>query len=255
MKWLVLVVILGIVACGSPPDRVIIGAGTTLVDSGFIEEVAGEYEATHPGVQLSILGESSAEILSLGRSGTAEVLITHAPKQEAVFLADEQPRISKIAFSSVFVLVGPPGLADTLDGLTTAEAFAQIVNRGYGFVSRGDGSGTNETELNQWPSPGVAPDGDWYISTGQGMGLTLQVADQRGAFTLSELGAFLGAENLGHLARVELVDPPTNPYRITVIESASQASLDFAEWLLGSDGQAAVRRVNDRLFGAIVYQG
>jgi len=247
-------VIFGLVACGSPPDRVIIAAGTTLVDSGFIEAVAGQYEVTHPGIQLSVVGESSAQILNLGKSGTAQVLITHAPEQEAVFLADEHPRISKTVFSSAFVLVGPPGLADTLDGLTTAKAFAQIADRRYGFVSRGDGSGTHEAELNEWPRPGVAPDGDWYISTGQGMGLSLQVADQRGAFTLSELGAFLGAENLGHLVRVDLLDPPTNPYRITVIESASPASLDFAEWLLGSDGQAAVGRVNEQIFGAVIYQ-
>ncbi len=247
-------VILGLVACGGSPDRVIVGAGTTLVDSGFIEAVAAQYEATHPGVQLSILGESSAQILNLGKSGAAEVLITHAPELEAAFLAEEDPRFSKIAFSSDFVLVGPPDLAETLNGLTTTEAFAQIADRGYGFVSRGDGSGTHETELNQWPSPGGAPDGDWYISTGQGMGLTLQVADQRGAFALSEVGAFLAAENLGHLVRVDLVDPPTNPYRVTVIESASPAGFDFAEWLLGSDGQAAVRRVNEQLFGVVVYQ-
>ena len=246
--------IFGLVACGSSPDRVIVGAGTTLVDTGFMEAVAGQYEATHPGVQLSILGDSSAQILNLGKSGAAEVLITHAPEQEAVFLADEHPRISKVVFSSEFVLVGPPLLAETLNGLTTTEAFAQIADRGFGFVSRGDGSGTHETELTQWPRPGEAPEGDWYISTGQGMGLTLQVADQRGAFTLSEVGAFLGAENLGHLVRVDLVDPPTNPYRVTVIESASPAGLDFAEWLLGSDGQAAVRRVNEELFGAVVYQ-
>ncbi len=246
--------IFGLVACGSSPDRVIVGAGTTLVDTGFMEAVAGQYEATHPGVQLSILGDSSAQILNLGKSGAAEVLITHAPEQEAVFLADEHPRISKVVFSSEFVLVGPPLLAETLNGLTTTEAFAQIADRGFGFVSRGDGSGTHETELNQWPRPGEALEGDWYISTGQGMGLTLQVADQRGAFTLSEVGAFLGAENLGHLVRVDLVDPPTNPYRVTVIESASPAGLDFAEWLLGSDGQAAVRRVNEELFGAVVYQ-
>ena len=86
------------------------------------------------------------------------------------------------------------------------------------------------------------------------MGLTLQVADQRGAFTLSEVGAFLGAENLGHLVLVDLVDPPTNPYRITVTESASPAGLNFAEWLLGSEGQATVQRVNQDLFGAVIYQ-
>ena len=195
---------------------------------------------------------TSAQILNLGRSGAVDVLLTHAPVQEGAFLDEENPQLSEIVVRSEFLLVGPPDLASRLDGLSTVDAFARIFDNGYRFVSRADGSGTHETELRQWKD-GVAPSATWYISTGQGMGLTLQVADQRVAFTLAEAGAFYGSENLGNLSPVELLDPPANPYRITVTEDAPDGARQFAEWMLSEAGRNAINRINQDLFGAIVY--
>ena len=252
MKLIVVLALIGLSACGGASERVIVGAGTTLVDSGFIEALVADFESTHPGLQLSVLGESSAQILNLGKSGAADVLLTHAPVQEAAFLSEQDPLLSEIVVSSEFLLVGPPDLVPTLDGLSTVDAFARVSDNGYRFVSRGDGSGTHETELEQWQD-GVAPTASWYISTGQGMGLTLQVADQRDAFTLAEAGAFFGSENLGNLAPVDLLDPPGNPYRITVTADAPVGALEFAEWMLSDAGHDAINRINQALFGAIVY--
>ncbi len=252
MKMTVVLALIALSACGQASERVIVGAGTTLVDSGFIEALVADFESTHPGIQLSVLGESSAQILNLGRSGAVDVLLTHAPVQEAAFLAEQDPQLSEIVVSSEFLLVGPPDLAPMLDGLSTVDAFARILDNGYRFVSRGDGSGTHETELEQWRE-GIAPTGTWYISTGQAMGLTLQVADQRDAFTLAEAGAFLGSENLSNLTPVELVDPPANPYRITVTADAPDGALEFAEWMRSEAGRDAINRINQALFGAIVY--
>ncbi len=253
MKWLGFLMVLLVVACGGTDERVIVGAGTTLVDSGFMGALVAEYETNHPGVELSVLAESSAQILNLGRSGAADVLFTHAPQQEADFLADENPQMSELVFASAFLLVGPTELAASLTGLTTREAFAAIASNGYRFVSRGDGSGTHETELSQWPG-GAEPAADWYLSTGQGMGLTMQVADQRGAFTLAEAGAFYAVENLDRLIPVDLTDPPANPYRVTVIAGSPEEGLRFAEWLFSESGKATIVRVNQELFGATVYQ-
>ena len=251
-KLLVVLALIGLSACGRTSERVVVGAGTTLVDSGFIEALAADFESTHPGIQISVLGESSAQVLNLGRSGAVDVLVTHAPVQEAAFLAEQNPPLSEIVVSSEFLLVGPPNLTPIFAGLSTMEAFAWISDNGYSFVSRGDGSGTHETELEQWPN-GVAPSADWYISTGQGMGLTLQVANQRDAFTLAEAGAFFGSENLDNLAQVDLIDPPGNPYRITVTADAPVGAREFADWMLSEAGHDSINRINQTLFGAIVY--
>ncbi len=195
MVWLMVAAIV-LAACGADAgDRVIVAAGTTLVDSGFIEALASEYEAAHPEVELSVVGEASARVLNLGESGAAEVLFTHAPTLELAFQAANDPQRFAVAFTSEFQLVGPIDVIHELDGESFGGAFAQIAAQEWTFITRADGSGTNEVERSIWSSLGVEPEGDWYTSTGQGMGLTLQVADQRRAFTLAEAGAFVGVSD------------------------------------------------------------
>ena len=57
------------------------------------------------------------------------------------------------------------------------------------FISRGDDSGT-QGELELWEA-GKEPAGTWYQETGQGMGATLQIADQKGSYTLTDRGTYL----------------------------------------------------------------
>jgi tungstate transport system substrate-binding protein len=60
------------------------------------------------------------------------------------------------------------------------------------FVSRGDGSGTEKKEVELWQAAGVAPASlARREETGQGMGATLLVADQRQTYTLTDRGTWL----------------------------------------------------------------
>jgi len=51
-------------------------------------------------------------------------------------------------------------------------------------VSRGDDSGTHKKEQSLWRDAGVTPEGSWYLESGQGMGATLTMANERNAHTL-----------------------------------------------------------------------
>ncbi len=245
-------------ACGPSGDRVLVAAGTTLVDSGLLDAVVADYEAENPGVEVSVVGEATAQVLELGRRGGADLLITHAPAAEQAFV--DEGRAARVVelLQSRFALVGPPGRVSDLDGLDPGAAFAAIAGQGWDFVTRADGSGTHEREREVWDLAGVAPDGEpWYVATGQGMGLTLQVADQRGAFTLAEEGSFLAAGDVVTLAAVDLAPSNllANPYRAIVVEGGEEqeAAGAFVDWLLSSDGRAAIERANEELFGREIY--
>jgi tungstate transport system substrate-binding protein len=242
-------------ACsGGGQQRVIVAAGTTLVDSGFLNAVADRFEESHPEVQLSIVGEASARILDLGRRGGADVLITHAPDLEAEFVHDGLAARYETVLTSSFVLVGP---ADSVPEGPAMTVLAEIVASNRLFVSRGDGSGTHQTELWLWEQAGVDPVGEsWYLETGQGMGLTLQVADQRDAFTLSELGAFLAASHTLTIEPVDASGIPRNPYHLTVVLDSPErrAGEEFLDWLIGPEGVKVVDEVNHELFGRPVYE-
>jgi tungstate transport system substrate-binding protein len=91
-----------------------------------------------------------------------------------------------------FVLVGPPADPAGIKGTKRAvEAMKRIAQTRARFVSRGDGSGTHNLEMALWKQAGVAPIGDWYVESGQGMGATLGIANDRQAYTISDRATLL----------------------------------------------------------------
>ena len=73
------------------------------------------------------------------------------------------------------------------------------------FVSRGDGSGTEKKELALWKEAGVSPSSlPRREETGQGMGVTLLVAEQRQTYTLTDRGTYLAFKD--KLTLVPLVE-------------------------------------------------
>lgn len=236
----------------------IVAAGTTLVDSGLIDAVADRYEALNSGIQISIVGESTKLVLELGRQGAADLLLVHAPDQEAEFVAAGFSDNSAHVLDSRFILVGPAELKSEFNGLTVAQAFSVVAEDELVFVSRGDGSGTNEKELSVWAGIEVDPSGSaWYLETGQGMGPTIQVADQRAAITLAEYGAFVSAAAALSLVNLEVApDGLANPYTGYVVAGSTHEApaTEFLRWLVSPEGVRVIAEVNDGLFGEVIYQ-
>ena len=99
-----------------------------------------------------------------------------------------------------FVLCGPS--ADPAKVKAAADvkaAFAAIADGKFTFSSRGDGSGTHTKELSLWPEElGITAEAesfkdytDWYISANTGMGACLVMAEEMGAYILTDKATFL----------------------------------------------------------------
>lgn len=256
----VLAVVGAVVAagCASGGSRVVVAAGTTIVDAGFIDALAEKYEAANPEVEISVVANPTRLILELGRQKAADLLLTHAPVQEASFIDEGLASSFSPVFTSSFVLIGPAGALGETEGLEIPEVLRTIAAEEHLFVSRGDGSGTNDAELEAWFEAGIDPrDEPWYLLTGQGMGPTLLVADQRDGITLSELGSYVAASSTLSLVDYQ-VDPEglENPYTGIVVagSDAETAASAFLDWLTSGEGQAAVSEVNNDLFGSDVYR-
>ncbi|MCH7844631.1 MAG: substrate-binding domain-containing protein [Acidobacteria bacterium] len=247
-------VIAAVTATGcSSGGRVVVAAGTTLVDSRFIEHVLAEYETD---ARISVVGVSSLEAFALGNGGSADLLITHLPEAEETFLAAHPDARQHGVFTSRFLLVGPPNQTVVQDGVPIVEAFRAINAAEAPFVSRGDGSGTASKEREIWALVGVDPTSSpWYTETGQGMGFTLQVADQRGAFTIVEEGTFrtIGLISLLPISGEEAA-LLTNPYRITLVENQTVHAEALFAWLTSPAGREAIVAANNELFGEVVYR-
>ena len=90
------------------------------------------------------------------------------------------------------VVVGPPSEQEKVGGERDLSAEMKRLAESGAFVSRGDNSGTHTKELQLWQAAGIDPKTvKNREETGSGMGATLNVADQKGAYTLTDRGTYL----------------------------------------------------------------
>ena len=217
-------------------EPMVLATTTSMRDSGLLDVLLPAFEdATGHRVDVVAVGTGAA--LELGRSGDADVLIVHAPNAETIFL-EEGHGISRTVFAwNTFVLLSP----EPIDGdlFTVLDA---VVEEERCFVSRGDASGTHMREQAMWRAwaedrnvtltdgdDGTRPDGDWYLSIGQGMGAAITMADEKRCVTLSDAGTALFRQADTDLTRLSFEDETMlNPYSIIPLDGPR---LDAAEAL------------------------
>jgi tungstate transport system substrate-binding protein len=148
-----------------------------------------------------------------------------------------------------FLIVGPAddpaGIHGGSDG---ARGLAAIAEAGAMFASRGDNSGTHFREMSLWEAAGVEPAGDGYLSTGQGMGATLMIAAEKGAYVLTDRGTYLAfRKQTGLVAHVEGDPRFLNIYSVMQVNAERFPDVNdagaraFSDFVLGHEAQAIIR--------------
>src|SRR2546430_16572743 len=115
----------------------------------------------------------------------------------------------------------------------------------YTTLFRSDQSGTNAFELKLWKALNITPKGQsWYSESGQGMGATLQIANQRNAYTISDRGTFLAQQKNLDLQIVSEKSPGLlNVYHVIVVNPDKHSNVNvtgaraFAAWITRPDIQ------------------
>lgn len=266
-------------ACGPPPEEaappVTLAATTTLEDSGLLEALLAGYRAAHPRSPVRALTGGTGEVLALGRRGDVDVVITHDPVAESLFVAQGHGDARRPLARSELILAGPPadpaGVAGAPDA---AAAFARIEAARAPFVSRADDSGTHRKERLVWrralaggtgtrgegePRAGVdrpPASARWYAEAGLGMGDALRVAGQRGAYILADRPTFLRLRSEHGLAELLRGDPLLeNPYGVIVVAGSprAQAARALAAWLTGDGGRGVIRGFGTDSAGAPLF--
>jgi tungstate transport system substrate-binding protein len=159
-----------------------------------------------------------------------------------------------------FVIVGPLDDPAGIAGAGSAtEAFAQLLAAGQAgdavFVSRGDDSGTHSRELSVWAEAELMPEGDWYISAGQGMGAVLNMSNELAAYTLTDRATYAArlVEGLDLAVLVEGDPLLLNPYGVLAVNPSrfdgvnTEGAAAFVDWLTDVETQAMIGEfaVND----------
>ncbi|MDP1778906.1 MAG: substrate-binding domain-containing protein, partial [Anaerolineales bacterium] len=166
----------------------------------------------------------------MGEEGNADVLLVHAPKSEEAFMEAGFGRDRAPVMHNDFIIVGPESDPAKIKGVVSAlDALNAIYNSSSLFISRGDDSGTHKKELDVWSKAGLDPKGQvWYLESGQGMGATLTIASEKGAYTITDRGTFLAQqENLDLLILLEGDPPLLNPYHVITINPQKWPNINY----------------------------
>lgn len=251
-------------ACAPAQQRDLILATTTSVrDAGLLEYLLPSFER-ESGRTVKVIAVGSGQAMELGRRGEADILIVHDPGAELAFM-QQGFGVERLALAhNEFVIVGPPADPAGINGMPGAvAAFRAIARAKAKFVSRGDRSGTQAKELLLWRLAGVTPNARtdaWYLESGQGMGATLQVANEITAYTLTDISTYL--THASPLELPVLVQGDTllyNPYHIILINPQKFSWVDapgaqaLRDFLISPRTQAAIAAYKREQFGRSIF--
>jgi tungstate transport system substrate-binding protein len=244
--------------------RLIIATTTSLYDTGLLDEIEKNYEATHP-VDINIISLGTGATIQVAENGDADVVLVHAPSLEKTFLQEGWGVNRRIIAYNFFTIVGPSDDPAGIRGKTASDALKAIVAYGESvsdqsgvtkiWASRGDNSGTHTKEKSLWSAAGYnyneTSTETWYGSVGSGMGDTLNFASQKNAYTLSDIGTFLKFSKDGAISSVALLTEEKallNVYSVMAVNQTAPHtnatyqinyadSMDFIKYLVSSETQ------------------
>jgi tungstate transport system substrate-binding protein len=175
------------------PTEMILATTTSTQDSGLLDVLIPMFEKEN-NVKVKTIAVGTGQALEMGTKGEADVLLVHAPAAEkAVVDAGDAINYKRVMYND-FILVGPKENPAGVSGDDINAAFKKLSDSKATFVSRGDDSGTHKKELGIWAAASIKPAGEWYVSTGQGMGQTLQVAAEKKGYVLTDRATWLAQE-------------------------------------------------------------
>jgi tungstate transport system substrate-binding protein len=238
--------------------RLRISTTTSLFDTGLLDEVKTQYEATH-SVDIHIISAGTGIALQQASAGDADIVLVHSPSQEKTFLTNGYGVCRRIIAYNYFTIVGPSTDPAGITGKNATEALKSLLAYGRNhtdqdvWLSRGDNSGTFTKEQSLWTSAGynqtVISTESWYATTGSGMAYTLNVANQKNAYTLSDIGTYLALYKPGTIQLKAIVTGGKsllNVYSVMAVNPAKVSNvsfndaIDFIKWLVSDTGQQVI---------------
>jgi tungstate transport system substrate-binding protein len=239
-------------------QKLVLATTTSLYDTGLLDYLEPLFEEKY-GVDLLITSQGTGKAIEIAKRGDCDVLAVHSPTQEEAFMQAGYGINRRCFAYNYFIIVGPEDDPAGIRGMEPEEAFRTIIEKGKAgtpgvfFVSRGDNSGTHSAEKNIWKASGynytseVQKSGAWYIEAGKGMGETLQLASEKGAYTLTDEGTYLTYR--GKLELVPIIeegDILLNVYSVITVFTEDQPvekitmANNFVNFLTSPEIQAAI---------------
>lgn len=244
------------------PEKLMMATTTSTADTGLLDYLAPLFlEDTNIKLEWTSVG--TGEALKMGENGDVDIVLVHSKKSEEEFVANGFGVERFPVMYNDYVLIGPKDLI--AEGKDIGAAFKEATEKQVPFINRGDDSGTDKKEKSIWEKINIDPKTNPnYIESGQGMGATITMANEKKALVLSDRGTFLkmktdstvaleldvvceGDENLFNQYGVIAVNP--EKYPDTKIDLANK----FIEWIRSEKVQALIAEYGVDKYGQALF--
>ena len=229
---------------------IVLQSTTSTRNSGLLDAILPIFEEKS-GIKVRVVAVGTGQAIKNAVRGDGDVLMVHAKASELEFVAQGWGVERFDLMYNDFVIIGPAGDPAGVLGMdNVVAALLRIAASGAPFVSRGDDSGTHKAELGLWRAAGLdvrAASGGWYRETGAGMGTTLNIAIEMGAYVMTDRASWISfGRKVGHVTLVQGDGRLFNQYGVILVNPARHPAVRaksgqlFVDWLIGAEGQAAI---------------
>ena len=247
----------------APANPTLILATTTSTqDSGLLDGLIPLFEE-QTGYTVQTVAVGSGQALKMGEEGNADVLLVHAPASEATLMENGFGKDRALVMHNDYIIVGPADDPAGVKGLPVIDAYKTLAASGATFVSRGDDSGTHKAELALWKKAELDPKTDkpaWYLETGQGMGASLTIANEKGAYIMTDRATYLANKaNYQLEILVEGDNALLNVYHVITVNPDKwpkvnyEGALAFLNFLIDPATQAIIGQFGVDKFGQPLF--
>lgn len=239
------------VAKDNVKGSIILATTTSTQDSGLLEYLLPNFEKKE-GIEVKVVAVGTGKALQMGKDGEADVLLVHAKVDEEKFVSEGHGTVRYDVMYNDFILLGPesdPVKIGKNAGQDMGKALKLIADSGQTFLSRGDDSGTHKKEKSIWKEKSIDPSKEkWYMETGQGMGETLKVADEKQGYTISDRSTYIKMKPNVDLQIICEGDKsllnqygiiPVNPNKNHTINS--EGAEKFVNWIISDETQELIK--------------
>ncbi len=233
---------------------------TSTLDTGLLDSLLPRFRR-ESGIEVKAIAVGTGAALEMARRGDADVVLVHAPEAERAYVEAGYLVAGRRVMHNDFLLLGPSADPAGVRAVRDPAAAMRAIAAGGSFVSRGDGSGTEQRELALWEAAGIPPASlPRREETGQGMGATLLVAEQRQTYTLTDRATYLAFGDRLSLVPVFEGDPSLfNVYHVYLVNPGRHPSvrrregIEFIRYLTDPATQAWIGRFGVETWGQPLF--
>ena len=227
----------------------IIQSTTSTKNSGLLDVIEEVFEKEFE-IDIRFVSAGTGQAIINARNGNGDLILVHSLEDEIRFVNEGYGVERHEIMYNDFIIVGPANDPANISNVNSITKAMQNLSRGHApFLSRDDDSGTHKKEQSLWKLAGITikKNDTWYLRNGLGMGITLNMASELNAYTLSDRGTWLSFKNKRNLEVLFEKDKLLiNPYAVIAVnpkkfpDSEYNNSMLFVNWLKSETGKATI---------------